>query len=137
METPNITKSEEQKPAGAKKDFSTFEILSSNLTSMGSILRVLEERYSNIRKKTQITDQNLLEFEKSMKNDLRSLNQDLLDIKRSVSEINENLTLMSSELAKAVKQSEFRVLEKYVDMWQPMNFVTKDEFNRLFKNKKQ
>lgn len=137
MEAPYITKSEEQKPAGIKEDASPFEILSSNLTSMGSILKVLEERYSNIRKKIQMTDQNLLEFEKSMKSDLRSLNQDLLDIKRSVSEINENLTLMSSELAKAVKQSEFRVLEKYVDMWQPMNFVTKDEFNKLFKNKKQ
>ncbi|MFH1770990.1 MAG: hypothetical protein ABH828_05560 [archaeon] len=136
METSDITKSEQEKSPKTNKDSSPFEILSNNLTSMGSILRVLEERYSNIRKKTQMTDQNLLEFEKSMKADLRSLNQDLLDIKRSVSEINQNLSLMSSELAKAVKQSEFRVLEKYVDMWQPMSFVTKDEFNKLFKSKK-
>ncbi|NQU98237.1 hypothetical protein HQ533_02115 [Candidatus Woesearchaeota archaeon] len=112
-----------------------FQNVSRKVTTLGSRLRVLEERYSNIRKKTQMTDQALLEFERDMRQEIRSLNQDLLDIKRSVSEINENLIQMSAELQKSVKQSDFKVVEKYVDMWQPMDFVTREELNKALKNK--
>ena len=82
-----------------------------------------------------MTDQNVLDFEKDMKSEIKSLNHDLLEIKRSVSEINENLISMSSELKKSVKQSELKVLERYIDMWQPMNFVTKEELNRHLQSK--
>lgn len=119
-----------EKSQDSKEDESPFGTISSSVTSLGSRLRVLEERYVNVRKKIQMTDQNVLDFEKDMKSEIKSLNQDLLEVKRSVSEINENLISMSSELKKSVKQSELKVLERYIDMWQPMNFVTKEELKR-------
>jgi len=134
VEQDFLTQSQ-QKPVEEKKEASPFENLSRNVTSLGSRLRVLEERYVNVRKKTQMTDQNLLDFEKDIREELRALNQELLDIKRTVSDINENLIEMSAELKKSVKQSELKVVEKYVDMWQPMNFVTKEEFNKYLEEK--
>lgn len=133
--TSQTNQANEQVNTQNKKAETPFESLSSSITGMGSRLRVLEERYSNIRKKTQMTDQNLLDFEKDIRTDIKSLNVDLLEIKRSVSEINENLIQISAELKKSVRQPEFRVVEKYVDMWQPMNFLTKDEFARFLKQK--
>lgn len=115
----------------SKKEETPYEAISNSVTGLGSRLRVLEERYTNVRKKTQLTDQNVLEFERDVKTEIKSLNQDLLEVKRSLSEINENLISISSELKKCVKQSELKVLEKYIDMWQPLNFITKDELNKL------
>ncbi|MBU1269173.1 MAG: hypothetical protein KJ583_01655, partial [Nanoarchaeota archaeon] len=111
------------------KSDSPFESLTKRVTSLGSRLRVLEERYTNLRKKNDMSDENFLNFEREIRVEMKDLNKDFLDIKRSVGEINDNLLMMSSELDKSVKQSDFKVVERYVDLWQPMNFVTRDEFN--------
>ncbi|MAG39253.1 hypothetical protein CMO90_04165 [Candidatus Woesearchaeota archaeon] len=116
-----------------KKRETPFETVSKNVTSVGSRLRVVEERYSNIRKKIQMTDESLLDFEKDIRTELKALNQEFLELKRIVSEINDNLSLMSSELKKSVKQTDLKVVEKYVDMWQPMNFVTREELKKHIK----
>lgn len=124
-----------KKPSQGQKSNIHFDSLSNNVTGLGARLRVMEERYSNVRKKIQMTDQNLLDFEKDIRGEIRSLNQELMDVKRGLNEINDNILRMSSELQKCVQQSDFRVIEKYVDMWQPMNFVTKKELNRYLKEK--
>ncbi|MFH1589519.1 MAG: hypothetical protein ABIB43_03050 [archaeon] len=136
MTQETLSKPDQSVKRNDEKNSSPFEALSGSVTGMGSRLRVLEERYTNVRKKTQMTDQNLLEFEKDIRIDIRSLNEDLLEIKRSISEINEKMMQMASELKISVRQSEFRVVEKYVDMWQPMDFVTKDQFNKYLEDKK-
>jgi len=125
----------EKKKSVDDKGPTPYETLSKNVTSAGSRLRVLEERYSNIRKKTQMTDQSMLEFERDMRNEIRGLNQDLLDIKREFSEVKDSLLTITSEMKSSVKQNEFKVIEKYVDMWQPMNFVTREEFEKYLRDK--
>lgn len=125
----------EQPAEDKKKPASPFEDLSKKVNITGARLRVLEERYANLRKKSQMTDQNLLDFEKDLREEIKVLNQDFLEIKRGISDINENLILMSSELRTSVKQTDFKVIEKYIDMWQPMDFVTREEFNKYLSNK--
>jgi len=124
-----------QNPQDKTKSETPFESLTKKVTSLGSRLRVLEERYTNLRKKDDMSDQNFLDFEKEIRSEIKDLNKDFLEIKRGVSEINDNLLMMSAELDKSVKQQDFKVVERYVDMWQPMNFVTRDEFNKYISNK--
>lgn len=134
MAEQNISPTDKQQTDEEKAD-TPFEKVSKKTTTIGSILRVLEERYTNLRRKMQMTDQNLLEFEKDMRSEIKALGNDLLELKRSVSEINENLIMMSSELKNSVKQYDFKVIEKYVDMWQPMNFVTREELKHYVEKK--
>lgn len=135
MAEQNISPTDKQQTDEKKAD-TPFEKVSKKTTTIGSILRVLEERYTNLRRKMQMTDQNLLEFEKDMRSEIKALGNDLLELKRSVSEINENLIMMSSELKNSVKQYDFKVIEKYVDMWQPMNFVTREELKHYVEKSK-
>ena len=123
------------KPGTSKEAVSPFQNLSKNVTSLGSRLRVLEERYTNVRKKIQMTDQNMIDFERDIRDELRTLNQEMMDLKRGVSEINENLNLMSGEVKDAVKRRDFKVVEKYVELWQPMDFVTREELKKTLKDK--
>lgn len=119
-------------PASIKKSNATpFESLSANVTGLGSRLRVIEERYSNIRKKTQMTDENLLDFERDIRSEIQSLNQDVLDIKSSLNELKEKILSISSELKGTVHEHDLKVLERYVEMWEPLNFITKEEAKEL------
>ncbi len=105
--------------------------LSKLIGEVSSSLRILEDRYSNLRKKTQLTDQTLLEMQRQFFKEKRLLSDEIVEIKMKLSELAEELAVMSSELKNAVKQNDFKVLDKYLDMWEPMQFVTRKEAEEI------
>jgi predicted nucleic acid-binding Zn-ribbon protein len=101
--------------------------VSKSVTQLGSRLRVLEEQYTNLRNKSQLTDNNLLDFEQDLRQDVKSLNQDVVDLKHEVNELKDKLKVLDDQLGNAVQEHEFNVLERYVDLWDPTRFVTRNE----------
>jgi len=93
-------------------------------------LRVLEERFMNLRRKSQLTDEKLLGAEQKLATELKSLSQELVDMRRAVADLQENMNLMKGELAHAASQYDLKALEKYVEYWQPLDFVTKEDLMR-------
>ncbi len=61
---------------------------------------------------------------KSIKSDIRDLKLEIKNIKEFNSKIIKQIRLMSSK-------DEVKKLEKYIDLWNPMDFVSRDEFNKL------
>jgi len=100
-------------------------------------IRLLEERYSGIRKKSQFTEQNMLKDTKDIFEEINLLNSSLSDIKGEVSEINEKIQKLSEEMHESVKKTEFNVLAKYLDFWQPLNFLTREEAKKLINEQKK
>lgn len=98
-------------------------------------LRVLEERYANLRKKTQITDQNMLDYESHLSKELKMLTGTVNGLKFQVQEIAEKLALFNTEFEQVAKKRDLQVLEKYLDLWQPMNFVTRSELKDAVQKK--
>jgi hypothetical protein len=121
-----------KKPAASPE---MFEKLSSTANSLAANLRILEERYSLMRSKSQLSEQSMIDLEKSVTKDINSLANELTDLKHEVNDLMDKLRLISEELKNLVEKDEFRVLEKYVDMWQPMNFVTRNELMKLLEQK--
>ena len=103
-----------------------FANVSKSVTALGSRLRILEEQYSNVRNKSQLTEQNLLDFERDVRSELKSLSEDVLEIKSVLQEIKEKIDVVGSELDNTVKEHDLKVVEKYVDLWNPTKFVTKE-----------
>jgi len=132
MEQPSVF-SEQKVEHHAKKqsvEDEAYNQLSKNVTEVGSRLRILEEQYSNLRNRAQLTDHNLLEFEKDINKEVKALDEDVLDLKKMMQDILEKLSIVSSELANSVKEYDFRVIDKYVDLWNPGQFVTKDKLRQ-------
>lgn len=122
-------------PQAAKKpappDFEAFNNISKNVNNVAANLRILEERYSTLRNKSQVSEQSMISMEKEIRGDIRLLSDDLLDLKRDLNDIKDKLRLISGEVNNLVKKEDFKVVERYVDMWQPMNFVSKNELDKL------
>ena len=90
-----LTHSDKQK--SQKTDNSQeLSTISSNIGNLNRRLRVLEERYTNLRKKSQLTDQNMLHIDKKI----------------------------IEEIKTCAKNEDIKVIEKYVNMWEPVKFVT-------------
>ncbi len=115
----------------APPDFEAFNNISKNVNNVAANLRILEERYSTLRNKSQVSEQSMISMEKEIRGDIRLLSDDLLDLKRDLNDIKDKLRLIIGEVSNLVKKEDFKVVERYVDMWQPMNFVTKNELDKL------
>ncbi|MBS3098134.1 hypothetical protein J4209_05050 [Candidatus Woesearchaeota archaeon] len=101
--------------------------LSSGLRDIGTRLRILEERYTNLQTKTQITEQNMLSRNKLLSTEIKATNLDIHEIKRELIEIKDRILLLIKELQMCAKKEEVNVLEKYINLWEPVNFVTRNE----------
>jgi hypothetical protein len=97
-------------------------------------LKILEDRYTTIRKKTQTTDENLLGIEKRFTREIKAASSDLLEIKRGIALLQEKLGQFESELAMTARHADFRALEAYVAFIEPMQFVTRSDLKLVIRD---
>lgn len=90
-------------------------------------LKILEDRYSTLRKKTQTTDENLLASERKFSKEFKMAQADTLEMKRSISLLQEKMGQFASELAAAAKKPDLRMLEAYASFLEPMQFATRQD----------
>ena len=105
--------------AQRRQDSQAAMLLTERLNNMERRLRILEDRYGNLRKKTQLTDQNLISFEKELSKEVRAISEQVIELKRQTEDVNDKALKMYSELDKAARKHELKVVEKYLDLWQP------------------
>ena len=105
------------------------------LNDVATRLKVLEERYSMIRKKTQFAEHNIINLEKETSQELRLINDDILDVKKDLKEVREKLSLLVDEIEHFTPLNDFRPIAKYVEFWNPMDFVTRKEVNDFLRKK--
>ncbi|MBN2457664.1 hypothetical protein JXB31_00865 [Candidatus Woesearchaeota archaeon] len=97
-------------------------------------LRVLEERYSGVRKNIQLNEQNMLSESKKNATEIKTINVDMVEIKKSIRSIGEELKQIIKELKLTVKKEEFKVMERYLNLWQPMDYVSHTEMENRIKD---
>lgn len=127
MSTDMSSANKEQQPEYAQ--------IAGIISDLDRRLRTLEERFSNLRKKLQITDENLLDAERSFSKEIKVFNQESLELKKQVNEFSEKIGMLGNEMENVAQKSDLKVVEKYLDMWNPTNFVTRTELKAYLKSK--
>ena len=87
----------------------------------------MENRYFGLRKRTETTEENMIELEKTMNKDVHAINDDLLEIKGTIQELREKIELFTAEFTTVANKYDLKELETYLHLWQPLDFVRKDE----------
>ena len=112
-------------------DPSVLDSFRNETINLSTRLRILEERIINLRKKIQLTDTNLLQGQKRFNQEVKLFNTDISDLKHSIDSINTQLKLVIKELGNVARKEDVTMLSKYVEMWQPVAFVTRNELDRI------
>ena len=121
----------------AEQDFPFGQQQSSitqQVTELSSSLKVIEDRQLNLRRKSQLTEQNMLNMNKKLAGDLKALSQELHEAKGQLDEISEKLLQLMNELKRTAKKEDVKLLEKYLEFWNPMRFVTREEAIRMIQD---
>lgn len=123
----------QEKPKKDSADPRVLEIVN-DISSLTRRFRVLEERYVNMRKRAQLTDQNMLTTNKKTIGEIKHSEDEIAEMRRKVDDINDKFLLMEKEIELCVRKNELDVLRRYVDFWHPMNFVTQQEAEKIIRN---
>jgi hypothetical protein len=109
---------------------------SASLTSIATRLKLAEERYANLAKRNELTESSLLSFEKEIKTELRVLTTQTVELRKRLNDINSKMDMILGELNTVVQKHELATAERYLELWQPMQFITREEAKRLIKEGK-
>ncbi len=107
-----------------------------NLSSLTRRVRMLEERYTKASNRMDMDEHALIDFKKKVNIEIRTINSDLDDIKRDIADIKEKITMIVKELKTTARKGDVNVLKKYLELWEPLNFITRDEFEKRIKELK-
>ncbi len=127
----NLFSSQQKK--GGSQDGTSAEEMSNMLKDIMRRLRQMEERYSNLRKSMQVTEQNMLKQSKKNTSDKQDLQSDIAELKKHIRNIGEELKIVAKELGNSAKKDDVKVLEKYINFLDPLTYVTKNEFRKEVK----
>lgn len=108
--------------------------LNSQISEISRRIRILEERYSNLRRKTQVTDQNMLSIQKTLTREIKTIDDQLNDLQKSINELKEKMAQILRETKNFALGEDISILKRYLDFWQPLNFLTKDEAEQLIED---
>jgi len=104
-----------------------------DMRSLDRRLKLIEERYTNLRAKSQVAEQNMLSKNKTTFTEIRSLTIELTEVKKELQDVKDKIIHMISEMQSLAKKEQVDVLRKYVDLWSPLNFVTRNDVEEIVK----
>jgi len=121
---------EEKKGFFHKEATAPFKDASMVVDELGNVSRrvkTIEERYVNLRRKLQVTDQNMLEHNRRISAEIKTIIGELNEIKREIFDIKTKMNRIITALQDSAKKEELQVLQKYIALWDPTRFVTQQE----------
>ncbi|HSU73090.1 MAG TPA: hypothetical protein VLJ21_04550, partial [Candidatus Binatia bacterium] len=119
---------------GDKKAMHHFEpepSAQNDMTVLNTRLRVSEERYTDLRRKLQLIEQNMLAHQKKSQSDLKTLQGDILDMKHALREMQDRIITVIKELQLTAKKEDVDVTKRYIEMWDPVRFATTEQVEKI------
>jgi len=90
----------------------------------------LETKVNNLLRELDTLKNDYVKKNTDLKKEVKTLNDDLLELKRNHEKTLQKMEMIIKELKQTAGAEEIAVLRKYVDLWNPMNFITQRDLDR-------
>lgn len=101
--------------------------VSNLIVDLSSRIRLLEERTENLRSHTDLIDKSLIEKHKTVISEIRSIEDGQRALRADMDMLKDVVERLTRRLDAFASKEEVKVLERYIELWQPLNFVTRSE----------
>ena len=98
-------------------------------------IRILESKQSLLSEKLLVMNQNMIEEYKKVMKEIKVIDMEIKDMKKDLANVKNVVRHLTEEAGKFAKQSDVKVLEKYINVWNPMNFATQKDLERAMSKK--
>ena len=112
------------------------ENLSFILSDMNARVRVMEGKYNLLGERLLVVNQNMIQEYRQLVKEIKDLERELKTVKKEMFEFREAFGKVIKETQGLARKEDVKVLEKYINLWDPMKFVTeKDVLDLIRKGK--
>ena len=105
----------------------------SEVTSLSRRLKILEERHENTRRHIDFIDQGLQDMQKKLSEELKTSKWEILELQKSIKDIENKLLLLIKEIKLSASKEDVEILKKYLNYWEPVNFVTRSQVEKIIR----
>ena len=98
-----------------------------------NLMKNLEERQKILKDRLLLIGQNLIDFKEQNQEEILNLKKQVSEISRNIDKIKDFVETISSEISKFAKKEDLEILKKQAKMFQPLEFVTKHDLEKLKK----
>ena len=105
--------------------------MTGDINSLSRRLRLLEEGFTNLRRFFQVTEDNNIAKSKHHAAEFKTITSDISEMRKEMQEIRDKLSLVIRELQTVARKDEVKVLEKYINLWNPVKFVSQNEIEQI------
>lgn len=104
------------------------------LSDVGARVRLVEQQLQTIRNHLEVIDTSVIEKHKALVSEIKKAEDDMRELRADMDKIKDLSERLAKRLEAFATKEEVKVLERYVNMWQPMNYMSKPETEKLVKN---
>jgi len=94
-------------------------------------LRSIEQRVGTIQRQLQVNEQNLIATERKTFANEKTLREELQDVRKEISVVKDAINQIAKEVGNMASHQEVEVMKKYLDLWEPVKFVTQHQVERI------
>ena len=105
--------------------------VTTDINTLSRRLRLLEEGFTNLRRFLQVTEENMIAKNKHYSAEFKTVTSDVMEIRKEMQELRDKMLLVIRELQSVARKEEVKVLEKYINLWNPIKFVTQNEIEDI------
>ncbi len=111
--------------------------LSALLSDFTTRVNDLEERIKLVHDRVSILDQTLLRQNDRLIKEVKSMKEDITELKNKIDKFDEVSEHIVSESEEFARKEELAVFEKFMKLWEPMKFATLDDVREMIQSEKK
>ena len=105
------------------------------ISDINSKIRSMESKNSLLSEHLLTVNQNSIEEYKRLGKEISILNSELKKLKEELFNVKQALNGFLRETDFFAKKNDIKVLEKYINLWNPLEFVTENDVERIIERK--
>ena len=119
---------------GKQPQMADLSNVTNDISNVSRRLRLLEESFTNMRRTLQVTEENMLQKNKNFATEIKTINSEISELRNEIADVKDKIMMLLQELKTAAKRDEVKVLERYINLWNPVKFVTQNEVEAMVKD---
>ena len=109
--------------------------MTEQINTMAARVRIGEERYGELRKKMLLVEQNMLSNNKKAMTEIKSLQTDLMEVKRTMQAVEDRIITIIKEIRLTARKEDIDIMKRYLELWNPVKFITHDQVEKIIDEK--
>ena len=108
----------------------TYQDISQVLSDIVNRIRALESKYNVLGERLLIVNENMISQFKKNKTESKAVSQEVKEIKAELFQIRESFMDLTKQMEFFATKENIKVLEKYINLWDPFKFITEKDFEK-------